>query len=284
MSKLLQTTYDPHLPENIRVARWFAFYAALFLAACVPLGLLIHKDPKPFTDMAAAAGHIFAAVPKMFVGFWTALRQMKAGGWEFQCAFALVDPSAKLIFAALYLSLCTTFIPLPTGFLVSLMSTGAAAIAVGVPEKILIISTVGALASVIANLNDYHLFMLMLRSKRVAKVRNTRACQTAEKWFGKAPFAIMIIFNIIQIPIDVARMLAAIYGYPRRLFALANFIGRFVRYAIVVWITCELGKKDWIAPWAFLALGFLIALAKVIPALVRKMLGRPANADNNGMS
>lgn len=284
VSGLLRTSYDPHLPHTLRLGRWFAFYGAVFLAACIPLGMLIHENPKPFADMAAATGHIFAGIGRMFTGFWTGLRQVKAGGWEFQCAFAAVDSTAKLIFAGLYLSLCTTFIPLPTAFLVSLMSTGAAAIASGTGQKMLIIGAVGALASTMGNLNDYHLFMLMLRSKRVAKIRNTRACQTAEKWFAKAPFAILLFFNTLQIPVDVARMLSAIYGYPRRLFIVANFCGRFVRYSVIVWVTCVLGKNDWIAPLAFLAFGALVAVIRIIPILLSKKKPAPANAGDNSVS
>jgi membrane protein YqaA with SNARE-associated domain len=274
----LSTTPDHHLPEHVSIRKWFCFYGLVFLATAIPLACLISQDPDPFWNMLMAVGRMFKALPQAFYKFWTFLGKLRLAGKEFYVAFKAVDPDAKLLFGALYLSVCTTFIPLPTGFLVSLLCTSASGVGGGFWSCILIVSSMGAVASTIANLNDYHIFMWLLRHRGIAKVRDTKAYRVAAKWFAKAPFAIMVIFNIIHIPVDIPRMLAALYGYPRRLFAASNFVGRFLRYVIIGIITYQLGRKwDWLGPVVFLALGFLIAMYKVLPALVRRLLARRAN-------
>jgi membrane protein YqaA with SNARE-associated domain len=276
---------DAHLTRHISIGRWFLFYAAFFLAVAVPLGFLVAEQPGPFGRMLVATGHIFAAIPKAFYAFWTFLRELKLGGWDFQLAFAEISPLSKLLFMTLYLTLCTTFIPLPTGFMVSLMATRAAGIGCDLGTTMLVLAAVGGVASTIGNMNDYHVFMLLLRSGKVARLRDTKAYLVGAKWFAKSPFTIMVIFNIIHIPIDVPRMLAAIYGYPRKLFAASNFIGRFSRYALFALITRMFGpSSDWIAPLIFLGTGFLIAMWKLLPALLQKLRLRRTNLAPAGVS
>jgi membrane protein YqaA with SNARE-associated domain len=280
----LTAAEDAHLPDAVSIRKWFAFYGVFFLAVAVPLTAMIYHEPSPFWNMLVATGHIFAAIPKAFYKFWTFLREIGAAGWEFQEALKVVSPTSKLLFMTLYLTVCTTFIPLPTGFMVSLMATQTAGIGGNVLQTMLILALVGGVASTIANLNDYHIFLWLLRSRGVAKVRDTRAYKVGAKWFAKSPFLIMVIFNIIHIPIDVPRMLAAIYGYPRRLFGASNFIGRFSRYALFALITDLFGAKDWIAPLVFLATGFLIAMVKIAPALFRRLRAPRTNPEGEGVS
>jgi membrane protein YqaA with SNARE-associated domain len=163
--------------------------------------------------------------------------------------------------------------------MISLMATSAG-LAGGNLAGFALICAGGAAASTVANLTDYHIFLLLLRHHRIAKIRHTRAYHAAAKWFSKGPFTIMLVFNIILIPVDVVRMLSAVYGYHRMKFAAANFIGRLVRYATFVYITVALGTAyEWIAPLAFLGLAFAIALFKIIPAIWRKVFANKAAQD-----
>ena len=66
-------------------------------------------------------------------------------------------------------------------------------------------------------------------------------------------------------------MLSAAYGYGRRKFAIANLIGRFIRYGVYAGVTFMLGKSGWIAPVAMLALACAIALWKALPWAWRKV-------------
>jgi membrane protein YqaA with SNARE-associated domain len=179
----------------------------------------------------------------------------------------------KLIFFGSYLSLCTTFLPLPTGWIVAAVATREAAVGSNAWTTTLLVATVGAIGSTIANLNDYHLFTWMLRSHRVAKIRHTKLYEKSAMWFSRSPFFLLVVFNIVPIPVDVVRILATTYRYPRGPFAAANFIGRFLRYAVIAFVTYW-WNLGYVAVLALLALAVVLAAVKAIPYLYRKISGR----------
>jgi len=247
---------DPHLPDDISVRRWFALYAVFFAAVGASLAVLI-----------AGAGWRWA-------------------DWLNEPARTFADTSlaVKLLGLALYVSLCSTFLPLPTGWIIAGVASREAAVAAGASDSMvvvallttLIVAAVGAAGSTVANLNDYHLFTWMLRHHRISAVRKTRTYQAAARWFARSPFFWLLVFNVIPIPIDVVRMLATTYRYPRAPFAAANFCGRFARYGVIAFATYwwDLG---WIAPVALLALAVVLGGGRVGTKLARRFFGRNAN-------
>lgn len=238
----------PHLPDDVSVRHWFATYAALLLAAGVALALIIDRQHWS----------------------WQAWRH------DFLPTLRATGPAVKLLVFGIYVSLCCTFLPLPTGGIVAAVATREAAVGPDVVTTTLLVAGVGAFASMIANLNDYHLFTWMLRHHRIARVRTTRTYQAAARWFGKAPFFLLVLFNVIPIPVDVVRMLATTYRYPRVPFAGANFIGRFIRYAVIAFVTYwwDLG---WEAAVVLLALAAVLGGTRVVRGLVRRLSARPTN-------
>ena len=93
----------------------------------------------------------------------------------------------------------------------------------------------------------------MLRHRHLAGIRTTRLHQRAARWFSRRPFALLVIFNVLPVPIDVVRMLSATCRYPLRQFAAANFLGRWLRYAVLAFVAFALGRHGWIAVAALLA-------------------------------
>ena len=175
------------------------------------------------------------------------------------------DPLLKLLIVAGYMSIACTFTP----FLNTSIVVSAAAIVPGITGElfttVLILSIFAAAGSTIANMNDYHIFTLMLKSKKIERIKNTNTYIRAEKWFAKYPFGILFLFNIAPLSVDVSRPLAAAYKYPRRLFAISNFLGRFSRYAVITTLTFLLGEKlGLIAPVSLIAVAVLMILAKII--------------------
>jgi len=237
------------LPDTISIKRWFAAYAAMYVGAAVPLAVLIAGQGWTWDDWL----HRTAAT------------------------FAATSPAVKLVGFGLYLSMCCTFCPLPTGWIVAGVATREAAVTGELWTTVLAVGAVGALGSTIANLNDYHLFTWLLRSKRIAKVRGSRVYRASAEWFGRAPFFILVVFNVIPIPVDVIRMLATTYRYPRLRFAAANFVGRFIRYGIIAFVTFW-WNLGWIAVVALLGLAVVLGAGRVLPALARKLFARRAAA------
>jgi len=246
----------PHLPDDITVKHWFAFYGVFFIALAIPLGLLLLRQEWQLSD-------------------WTENTVE---------TFSRTSPAIKLLIMLLYVSLASTFLPLPTGWIVAGVATREAAIAAGLSDSVatvalltaVIVGLLGAAGSTIANLNDYHLFTWMLRHRRIAAVRQTKAYQSAVKWFSRQPFFLIVVFNIIPIPVDLVRVLATTYRYPRGPFALANFIGRFIRFALIAFVTFwwDLGI---IAPIALLSLAVVLGTVRLGPKLARRILAFLAN-------
>lgn len=235
--------------DGVSLRRWFLMYALGIVASVVAVVLLARSEPWTWSQWRTDFGETF--------------RQ--------------TGPAIKLIVFAVYLSVCCLFCPLPSAWIVAAVATAQAAVAPGIWSTTLLVATVGALASTVANLNEYHLLTWMLRSRRVAKLRNLKMYKKAEAWFARSPFTLLAIFNTLPLPIDVARMLAASYRYPRLHYAGANFVGRFVRYGVIAyvtyWMSRESAQAGWIAITALLGVSVVLGAA----ALVRKLLSRRAN-------
>jgi membrane protein YqaA with SNARE-associated domain len=227
--------------DGLRVRRWFAFFVGLFLATGFCLAAMLWRDPLEWSSWAAFQESVRGALP-----------------------------ATKLLIFAMYLSLACTFLPLHTGWLVSALAMQGLAVTSNAWSTILIVSAVGAAASTLANLNDYHIFTLMMRSRKIARIRHTRIYKIAVRWFNKSPFALLLVFNLLPIPIDVARILAATHRYPRLAFAVANYIGRFGRYAVIAGVTWQLGRQGWIATVSLLAVAIVMVLGRLVSGLLRK--------------
>jgi len=243
----LNIDLQPMRPDQVSVSRWFIFFAVAMVFAVVPLVVLISREQWTWQDWLHHPGDTLAAT----------------------------GVAIKLLGFGVYLSVSTTFLPLPTGWIVAAVATQEAAVGDNVWTTTLMVALVGAVASTIANLNDYHLMTWMLRNHRIAKVRRLGIYKKAAVWFARSPFFLTVAFNVLPIPVDVVRFLAICYRYPRRKFAPANFIGRFIRYAIIAFVTYW-WKLGWIAPAALLAMSVVLGLGRVtlppLKSFVRKLV------------
>ncbi len=227
--------------HGISVVKWFVAYLVM-LAGCVgALVFLLKEEPLAMDSWKAFQDSVLAA-----------------------------SPAVKLLVFAIYISMCCTFLPMNTSWIVSAVSMQSVAVTDQMWSTVLVVSLIGAAASTVANLNDYHIFTLLMRSHHVAKVKHTKTYNVAIRWFEKTPFALLVIFNILPIPVDVVRPLAASHRYSRLRFAAANFIGRLGRYGVIATVTYMLGKQGWYAVVALLGLAVVLAL----PKLVKKIINR----------
>ena len=140
-----------------------------------------------------------------------------------------------------YLALCNTFLPLPTAWIVFLAASDGFAL-IPVPWlRVLVVATVAAAATVMANLNEYHLLAYLLRFGLGRRVRQTRVYGWALRWFDRAPFGLLTLIAFVPLPVDAVRWLAVLRHYSRPRFALAYFAGRWPRYALFAWLSVLLG-------------------------------------------
>lgn len=183
---------------------------------------------------------------------------------------------------AFYLSLCCTLFPAPTSWIVLLAAGDLVAAQVGlegaIAARVLIVATVGAAATGVANLNEYHVFTYLLRHRRVARLRQTRLYQKSSTWFATSPFAVIVLFGFLPIPVDVVRWLAITARYSRLRFYWANFFGRWLRYAVLALASAGLHLSVWHIAGIQAAL-VVAAMIRIIPRIVRH---RRENAPNGG--
>jgi membrane protein YqaA with SNARE-associated domain len=187
--------------------------------------------------------------------------------WAF-AAFEAGSAAAQgvwlLALLCFYLSLCNAFCPLPTAWIILFAASPEVHVVEAPLLRIVIVAVLGALATMMANLNEYHVLALLFRRGLGQRVRRTGVYQWAIRWFDKAPFGTLTLIGFVPIPIDAIRWLAILRHYSRVRFALAYFIGRGGRYVIFAALS------------VLLALGALEILLVQAGVIVLALAGRIA--------
>ncbi len=145
-----------------------------------------------------------------------------------------------LALGVFYLSLCCLFFPLPTAWMVMLLASNEVGLLDSVPLRVLVVAGTCALATAMANLNEYHILTFFLRYRSVGRLRETRVYRVAARWFSVSPFWTITAFSFIPIPVDVVRVLAVAARYDRFRFGSAYFVGRLFRYGLFAWSSAAL--------------------------------------------
>jgi membrane protein YqaA with SNARE-associated domain len=185
-----------------------------------------------------------------------------------------------------YLSLATTLVPLNVTAGVLFMASGESMPNMmnwffGSPEasarvfgtappdyNFIVVALFASMATVMANLADYHAIAWFMRVGKVRRLARTRFYERIAAWFSKAPFFIVLMINLLAVPFGVDRLLAAPRGYHRGKFSLAVFLGRFPRYLVVALVGREL-KLDW---WQIILICVGIALAVLAVSKGKSMI------------
>ncbi len=172
-----------------------------------------------------------------------------------------------------YMSLCCTFFPAPTTWMVMMLASNYVANELGVLSypvgRMIVVASVGAFGTAMANLNEYHIFTFILRYGAAAKVRRTRFYAVAARWFGYRPFWTIVLFSFIPIPVDILRWLAITYRYPRFPYFMAYYLGRWVRYAGLAGVTIW-GQFRWYHILIVQTVLAVVALAKIVQQVVQQ--------------
>jgi membrane protein YqaA with SNARE-associated domain len=172
-----------------------------------------------------------------------------------------------------YLSLCNSFLPLPTAWAVLLAAGPDYALVQTGWLRVLLAAGMLGLVTTVANLNEYHLLAYLLRFGLGRRVRQSSMYSWAVRWFDRSPFQILVLIAFVPIPVDVVRWLAILRRYSRPRFALAYFTGRGARYVLLA--ACSMALK--LGPRAIVliqvALVLLAILSRLVWYFVRR--GRP---------
>jgi len=123
-----------------------------------------------------------------------------------------------------------------------------------------LVAAVGTAGCLVAIAVDYWLIGWFVRHRLVApKLEHSRAYKTAERWFNRAPFVLIVATALAPVPFYPTKILAIAASYPISRFATALVLGRFPRF----WLLA-LGGQQVQAPnrglfWAGVGLGAIAA-------------------------
>lgn len=157
--------------------------------------------------------------------------------WGFEAYTRTGSPAGRALWMmglyVFYLSLACTFVPLPTSWFVLLLASPAGGLGIPVVGRIVVLAVVGAFATSVSHVNEYHVISWLLRLGKIRRLQETRAYQWAERVFTVSPFLLQVMFNVAPVPADPVRWMATIYGYPLGKFFLAHWLGRVIRYSVL---------------------------------------------------
>lgn len=138
-----------------------------------------------------------------------------------------------------------------------------------------LIAGVGAVGTVLANMIDYIVFSTVLKIQLLRRIRENPHSQATIKTFKRIGFPALVAGNFIVFSFDLVRLVAIAAEYPKWKYALATFIGRAARYAVLAALG-TIFRPPW---WALLILTAALALPAIISWLQsRARRKRPAAA------
>jgi membrane protein YqaA with SNARE-associated domain len=174
-----------------------------------------------------------------------------------------------LALLAFYMSLCNALLPLPTAWIILLAASDEIALFDSSLLRIAAVAGLGATATMMANLNEYHVLGYFFRARLGDRLRRTHVYRWAVRWFDVAPFQTLTLIAFIPIPVDVVRWLAILRRYSRPRFAAAYWLGRLPRYALLAGLSVGLR----LGPWeiALIQAAIIVALgARLLLAAARR--------------
>lgn len=145
----------------------------------------------------------------------------------FQVRFEFLKPFGIIgVFLINVLGSATIFVPTP-----ALLATGA----IGTQHNIIFVSLIGALG---ASLGECTTFLFGYTSNKILDLEKHRILKKfKEKIFEKWGTATILFFAFVPNPLfDGIGMIAGVSKYPIKKFLILTFIGRFIRFMVVLFI------------------------------------------------
>jgi len=165
-----------------------------------------------------------------------------------------------------YMSGACTFLPLPTTWII--LWAASPTDGLGLPP--ILVATLGAVGTGVANMHDYYLVTFLNRFRPAKRIRSGRLYRRMAGWFNRAPFVTLAAASLLPIPVDFVRLLAISEGYSRWKFALGSVVGRWPRYLLLALLAKEFSMGwEWIVGIGGAAA--VLGLARGVPAALRKL-------------
>jgi membrane protein YqaA with SNARE-associated domain len=121
------------------------------------------------------------------------------------------------------------------------------------------IAVAATLGSAVMCFADYALVTSVLR--RSSRARESRLMRWGVRWMKRWPFAVVVAFSMVPLPVAVVRVLAPAAGYPVGRYVAAQIVGRFPRFYVLALIGHAIAIPTWILVVATIGLTAVLVLA-----------------------
>lgn len=154
---------------------------------------------------------------------------------------------------------------IPSNTAISLLPHEPMLLIYGGRANLWLAAAVATVGTMVAGWLDHRIFVPVLNVERIVGYKENRLYRSTMRLFERAPFAALVVAGISPVPYWPFKLLAFSRGYSLVRYLGAIAVGRFPRYALILWI----GATFRIPTWVLVATAFVAFLAYGVHFLVR---------------
>lgn len=123
---------------------------------------------------------------------------------------------------------------IPAHLLVSVLANEPALFAAAKEAAPAAVALAGTLGCIVAIILDYALIGWFVNRKLIrAEIDDSKGFRVAQRWFGKAPFLLIVLSALLPVPFFPVKILGILRDYSLTRFVLAIIIGRLPRFYLL---------------------------------------------------
>jgi membrane protein YqaA with SNARE-associated domain len=146
---------------------------------------------------------------------------------------------------------------IPAHLLISVLANEPALLAAAKSASPAIVATAGVAGCLVAIALDYALIGWFVNHRLIkTEMEDTKAYRVAQRFFGRAPFVLILASALLPLPFYPVKILAIARDYSLARFALAVILGRFPRFYGIALV----GKEVQASGSALVSAGVALAL------------------------
>jgi membrane protein YqaA with SNARE-associated domain len=154
---------------------------------------------------------------------------------------------------------------IPSNTAISLLPHEPVLLIYGGRANVWVAGAVATIGTMVAGWLDHRIFVPVLNVERIVGYKESRLYRSTMRLFERAPFAALVVAGLSPVPYWPFKLLAFSRGYSVARYLAAIGVGRFPRYALLLWV----GSAFHIPTWVLVAAALLAFLAYGVHFLVR---------------
>ena len=154
---------------------------------------------------------------------------------------------------------------IPSNTAISLLPHEPMVLLYGSRSNLWVAAAVATAGTAAAGWLDHRIFVPVVNVERLSGYKSSGLYRRTMELFRRAPFAALVVAGMTPVPFWPFKFLAFSGGYPMRRYLGAIVLGRFPRYAVLLWV----GAVFRIPAWVLVAAALLAFAAYGVHMVVR---------------